>query len=185
MAIFKDNCTAKMVTDLSVPLLLLIQTTKKNITGTDADQVKSAFDRVNIMNFSAKTTCDIQLDRNASGGFTYNTFGKGLYYVTLEGFQTASNGDTLYSKGDIESYYNRCCMAGAEREKIRITASYVTYNKNVKDKSGNPINNDVHAEAITYVGYMTDFIKKPLGTDKIPGYGFTLSLVCTAEPRTK
>jgi hypothetical protein len=51
MAIFKENCTVKEVTDMNVPLLLLIQSTKSNTTGTSADKVKTAFDAVNIMNF--------------------------------------------------------------------------------------------------------------------------------------
>lgn len=177
MSIFKDNCSIKEVDDSNVPLLLLIQNSSDNLTGTSTDGVKKAFDDVNIMNFRAKSTCDVQIDRNASGGFTYNSFGKGMYEVTLDGFQSPIT-NNVRSAGDIESYYNDSCISGPNRSKIKITAAYI-------QPSANPeINGSAPVKAITYSGYMVDFVKKPLGSDKIPGYGFSLSLLCVVEPKT-
>lgn len=176
MPIFKDNCSIKEVADSKVPLLLLIQNTSKNLTGTSADTVKSAFDYVNIMNFSVKNSCDVQIDRNASGGFTYNSFGKGLYEVILDGFQAPVS--KIQRGGDIETFYNKSCISGEERAKIRITAAYIQPSANTN------INGSAPAESITYSGYMVDFVKKPLGHEKLPGYGFTMSLLCVVEPKT-
>ena len=176
MSIFNDSCSIKEVDDDKVPLLLLIQNSDNNLTGTSADTVKNVFESVNIMNFSAKNTCDVQIDRNASGGFTYNSFGKGMYQVVLEGFQTA--GSNTGNKIDIESYYSKSCISGPERAKIRITAAYI------RPSAKPQVNGQSTAEAITYSGYMIDFTKKPMGTEKLPGYGFTLSLLCIVEPKS-
>lgn len=176
MSIFSDNCSIKEVTDNNVPLLLLIQ---------DPDN-KKPFDDINIMNFSSHTACDTQIDRNASGGFTYNTFGKGMYAVHLDGFCTPGSNQGV-SK-DVETYYDKHCIASPDRKKIKITAAYIGIaQENAKSDTGKTATNDsqAHAEAITYSGYMTSFTKKPFGTEKVPGYGFSLELICVRETKSK
>lgn len=185
--IFPSGGTMFVVNDNSVPLLLLIKVASE-ASGDGVNTQKGAsnpFDEIDIMNFSTKTNCDFQIQRSASGGFVYNVFGNNICQITLEGIQAPPSARKS-TTGGIEAYYNKSNISGKSRALISITAAYYT-TQDTKQKDGTFVKTtdlkSVHAETVTYQGYMVGFRKKPMGQDKIPGYGFTLDLVCRVMPK--
>lgn len=175
--VFTNNSTMFHVNDNTIPILLFI---RLDGTGAGSGLGDSPFNKVDITNFSTKSNADYTLQRSASGGFVYNVFGNSAVFVTLDGVQAAVTGAT--KEGDIESYYTQHNISAdnKNRDRIRITALQ-TIPETVTGAGGKQSvrRKQEPAEATEYVGYLVGFHKKPMGADKIAGYGFQLTLICS------
>jgi hypothetical protein len=165
------------VNDDTIPILLFIRLDGQ---GAGSGLGDSPFNKVDITNFSTKSNADYTIQRSASGGFIYNVFGNSAVFVTLDGIQAAVTGAT--KEGDIESYYtlHNISADNKNRARIRITALQTIPRIDI-DKDGKQTvkREQGPAEATEYVGYLVGFHKKPMGAEKIAGYGFQLTLICS------
>lgn len=175
-SVFTNSSTLFHVNDNTVPLLLFIRVAG---TGAGSSLTDNPFNNVDITNFSTKSNADFSVQRSASGGFVYNVFGNSAVIVTLDGVQSDVNHPT--GKGDIEAYYTKHNIAAADKDRVLVKITAIHHTTSTLD--GKERLNQNAPDTTEYVGYLVGFTKKPMGQDKIAGYGFQLSLVCTIAPK--
>lgn len=135
------------------------------------------FLNVYIMNFSSIDKADYQINKNIDQSFIYSTFGHAVTALTVHGFQ-APDMNVINSKNkittsrkrykDIETVYREWCIASPTPEIIKIV-------------TGNSASDGIVKEGTVHRGLMVAFEKKPMGEEKIQGYGFTISFICQRD----
>ena len=132
-----------------------------------------------IMNFESTDKADYQINKNIDNKFLFSAFGHSITTLVIHGFQSGSV--TVASKSgnnikldkspintDIETIYRTHCISSKDPKLVKITTG----------TSG------VCSNGSVYKGLMVAFTKKPMGEDKIVGYGFTLTFVCERDPES-
>lgn len=130
------------------------------------------FKAVYLMNFESSDRADYQVNKSILRDFMYTSFGHGLTTITVAGFQavgidTSNNNMASISTNtsradDIEEYYRKHCISGPDPKVYQITTGTSAI---VKKPS-------------VYRGYMVSFSRKPMGEEKIQGYGFSIGFIC-------
>lgn len=123
-----------------------------------------------IMNFDSSVRADYQLGKSMAKEFIYTTFGDSIITLNLAGYQSSTT-EYMDDKGkkerspgteDAEKFYMDNCISSSKPKLIKITVG----------TSG------VVTGGTVYKGFMVAFSKKPMGEDKMQGYGFTITFVC-------
>lgn len=146
--------------------------TRKLLILIEGDSTDAIFNSVFILNFESSDNADYQINKNIMKDFIYTAFGHSVTMITIHGLQTSnfdssSNGMRNITRGggttpDIEEYYRKHCISSSEPKILKITTG----------------TGDVVSKPSVYRGYMVAFSRKPMGEDKIQGYGFSITFVC-------
>lgn len=160
MNLFADNkSTVVAVDDASRKILILIQAEGGNA---------SKFPDTYIMNFECADKADYQLNKSLSKGFLFNSFGNSITSIVVTGFQAGGimvQGRTAAASNNIEEYYRKHSISSDSPTLFKITMG----------SDGNIVR-----KPSVYKGYMVGFTRKPMGEEKIQGFGFSLAFMCTA-----
>ena len=169
--VFADNSRILVVNDSSViPSIAIL----------DGD--KDAFVDHLIMNFSNNRNEDYTINKSFANSFIFTTFGPNPVVLTVTGYHVASQdidnakdpvATSNANDSDPEIYYGKHNITSRNRKLLKIITGFQY--QGTTNYGASSIRTGA---GCVYSGYMVNFKKHPMNSEKNAGYGYDITFVC-------